>query len=128
MYTRLDSNKVSVFEYETAKGRLYVEHAYPRDTVPTPRACIDVNLVLETVSSQLLQNGNWINIIGYVQGGPEIRGKSKKTRPGTWHAYSEPEVQGVLIWDASNIRVEDYQITLEEQRRVQSQIRHLHET
>lgn len=122
------SDAVSVFDYETAKGCLHVEHAYPHNVVPTPRAYVDVNLVLETVSSKLLQSGSWVNLIGYVKSEPIVRGRPKRTRPDPMEVHSVPEIQAVLLWDAGIIRAEDYESTMEEQRSVQKQIRHLHET
>ena len=118
----------SVFEYDTTKGHLLVEHAYPADATPTPRGIVDVNLVLETIKGELLENGRWINVIGYVR---EIKqtqkaNSRKKTAATGVVAVNAPMVQAVLMWDAGAMRVNEYETTMEAQREAWKKTRHTH--
>jgi Telomere capping, CST complex subunit len=90
---------------------------------------VDVNLVIETVESGLLDNGSWVNVIGYVQGGPQLQNKAKTKRSGipSRNTGHKALVQAVLIWDAGAIKANEYEKTLEQQREARRKTRNLHE-
>lgn len=96
-----------------------LEHAYPKHVLPTPRVSVDVNLILETVDTSVLRTGAWVNMIGYTRVmGP----KSRKGKAKLRQSRNEiPFMQAILIWSAGAVRIEDYEITLEEQRSVKKQ-------
>lgn len=108
-------------DYDVAKGRLLLEHAYPKQARPTPRVCVDVNLILESVHPLALSRGSWINIIGYTQETSlQNRKKSEQLQPRKDEVVL---VQAILIWNAGSLRIEDYEITIEDQRAAQRQLR-----
>ena len=110
------------------KGHLLVEHAYPTDAKPTPRAVVDVNLVLETIKGEILENGRWINVIGYVRSGKErYDRRKKKADVSRKDMIQDVLVQAVLIWDAGIMRPQDYEKTMEAQREAWKTTRHVHE-
>ncbi len=119
----------SVFEYDATKGQVHVEHAYPVTMTPTPRAVIDVNLVLETFQGDMLENGRWINVIGYVKGRQQTQETStgRSLEADLPHLLEIVLVQAVLVWDAGAMRVDEYEKTVEAQREVWRKTRHLHE-
>lgn len=90
---------------------------------------VDVNLVLETVQSELLHNGSWVNVLGYVQGGPQMqtKAKTKRSEIPPSNIGREAMVQAVLIWDAGAIRANEYEKTMEQQREAWRKTGHLHD-
>jgi len=100
-----------VTEYNTHQGSLTVEHAYPEDAQPTPRATVDVRLVLETVTARDLQVGRWLNIIGYIVSDPWAR-KRKRLSVSNSLTTEETLVQAILIWNAGAIRLANYEPVL----------------
>jgi hypothetical protein len=118
----------SVFEYNSGKGQLTVEHAYPYDAASTPRAVIDVNVILEITNSQLLRNGSWINVIGYVQHVPDVQGRRQQRGGSTGESRDDQltVLQAVLVWDAGAIRVSEYEKVMEEHRKAQREARQVH--
>lgn len=120
-----DLTHSSVVDYDIVKGQLVLEHAYPSHIRPIPRVSVDVKLILETVDASLLRTGAWVNIIGYSRlTGPKSRRNKAKTQQGS--RVEIPSMQAVLMWPAGALRVEDYEITLEEQRSAQKQSKSLH--
>lgn len=88
--------------YDEQKGHLLVEHAYPSTGSPIPTAHIDVNVVLETTKPSTLQDGTWINVMGYLRRVASRDSMNHKNLP-------PPLVQAVLIWNAGGIDVEEYE-------------------
>lgn len=115
----------STVDYEVETGRLLVEHAYPRDAVPTPRAYVDVNLVLETLTQNLLQRGAWLNVMGYVKDGQSSTNR-KRQHPTVIENECEMLVQAILVWDAAPIDARVYEKTIEMQRQARKDTRNLH--
>ncbi|KIW28665.1 uncharacterized protein PV07_08308 [Cladophialophora immunda] len=109
-----------IVRYDATKGQILLEHAYPRNASSTPRIWVDVNLVLENVKPALLDPGTWINAIGYTRA-PTLQ--TEKRSGKTLQDVHDPVfMQAVLIWDAIAVRIEDYEDTLEDQRRVRRQL------
>lgn len=109
-----------VVQYDTTKGRLLLEHAYPKNAHPIPHIFVDTELVLESTPPSLYQQGSWINIIGYVRN-PDLH--NRKRRDNLSNGKSEiVSVQAILIWDAGALRTGDYEDILEEQRLAQRQL------
>jgi len=90
---------------------------------------VDVNLILETVKSELLENGRWVNVIGYVQSTAQAHSRVKRRTPEADGHKDQREVmvQAVLMWDAGAIRANEYEKTMEAQREAWRKTRHLHQ-
>ncbi|EXJ85840.1 hypothetical protein A1O1_06209 [Capronia coronata CBS 617.96] len=109
-----------VVDYDSLSGRLLLEHAFPKAAQPGPHALIDVNLILESTPSSVLERGRWVNVIGYVQNAHQGGRKRKATQ---LHNKDLPVfVQAILMWDAGPLRIADYEATLEEQIQMHRQI------
>ena len=94
----------SVVAYDVSRGTLVVEHAYPQNTLAPLRTTVDVNLVLETLPTQHLEIGGWLNVIGYVR-----RNQSKVGK----RSFGEVIViQALLLWSAGPIKVGEYERAL----------------
>lgn len=102
-------------DYDDSTGRLIVEHKYPRDTsskLPM-RAIVDINLLLDTIKTDALPTGSWINIIGYLQ--HTSLPKTRVSSSGRRRTVQDlPRVQAILMWNAGAVRVEEYEKTLED--------------
>lgn len=111
----------SIVDYDLGKGELLLEHAYPIHAHPVPRISVDINLVLESTHSSALQQGSWINVIGYTRVS-RTRGRPKKqSLPGT--RIEGVSLQAILIWSAGSLRIGEYEATLEEQRLLQQRLK-----
>ncbi|EHY55385.1 hypothetical protein HRR83_008830 [Exophiala dermatitidis] len=109
-----------VVGYDTLNGRLLLEHAYPKNKQPAPRASVDINLILETTPSSTLEKGRWLNIIGYIQ---NTHGHSRRLK-ARLACSTDPvvSVQAILLWDAGPLRLADYEATLQGQSQLRKQL------
>lgn len=98
----------SVTSYSIASGTLCVGHLYPRDTNVT--ALVDVNLLLETLTSEITRIGEFVNIIGYVT---SLRGP-RKTKAED-HEPMRVSVQALLVWPTGPMDIQKYEKSLEAQ-------------
>ncbi|KPI41061.1 uncharacterized protein AB675_8055 [Cyphellophora attinorum] len=107
MSSYLSSASASILEYDVEQGRLCVEHAFPADAHPTPKAYIDMNVVLGSMKRQDLGIGMWLNTVGYVR--PSLEDSS-----GALPSLVQiPIVQAVMMWPAGSLNVQRYETTLQ---------------
>ncbi|EXJ84975.1 hypothetical protein A1O3_05650, partial [Capronia epimyces CBS 606.96] len=105
-----------VVEYDSLRGRLLLEHTYPKNAHPIPRASVDVNLVLESTPSSALERGRWINVIGYTQ---STHHRFRKRKADSAHVPDQAvPLQAILIWDAGPLRIADYETALEDHSQI----------
>ncbi|KAL8651603.1 MAG: hypothetical protein Q9226_004632 [Calogaya cf. arnoldii] len=122
-----------VSQYDPTTGTLCLEHAYPASSTNTNvTAAVDVNLLLETLKCTDTQVGEWVNVMGYVQGAEEGKGgknqedkggkKNKGFRRGGDKEASEGKVvklQAVMLWSAEGVKVWEYEKALEMRRKLE---------
>lgn len=58
---------VSVRQYDVSTGNLILEHNYPRRKTEPEFVSVDINAVLQDVTSEELRVGAWLNVLGYVR-------------------------------------------------------------
>ncbi|KND89743.1 hypothetical protein TOPH_05687 [Tolypocladium ophioglossoides CBS 100239] len=96
-----------VTSYSTASASLTVGHRHPKGTNVT--VSVNVELVLETLRSELTRIGEWVNVIGYVTAKPKdpaaISGGA-----GVPSAY----IQALLLWPTGPLDVQQYEKRFEE--------------
>lgn len=65
---------------------------------------MDVNLVLEGLKSELIQVGEWVNVIGYVT-------ETLTARRGRFSEPSEQtvRVQALLLWKSGPLDIQQYE-------------------
>ncbi|OOQ82400.1 hypothetical protein PEBR_39187 [Penicillium brasilianum] len=56
-----------VRQYDVNTGNLILEHNYPRSKIEAESVSVDVNAVLEDLTSEQLRVGAWLNVIGYIR-------------------------------------------------------------
>ncbi|KAL8756875.1 MAG: hypothetical protein Q9199_002634 [Rusavskia elegans] len=107
-----------VSQYDPTTGTLCLDHASPASSANAAvTAAVDVNLVLETLKCTDTQVGEWVNVMGYVQGVEVEKGgkKTKAVRHGGGKEASEGKVvklQAVMLWSAGAVKVWEYEKAL----------------
>lgn len=108
--------------YTISTGRLVLEHNYPRTKSDPPAVSVDINALVESLTSEVLRVGAWVNVVGYVRdagypslslsAGDGLAGvdKSKMTRP----VY----VEAVMVFPAGPVALGEYERVLREARNV----------
>ncbi len=91
--------------YSSASGILTLQHQHPRDT--GVEALVDVTLILESIKSEHVRVGEWVNIIGYISAiaHPSPAKPSNQVR-------SEVHIQAMLLWSAAALDIQEYERTL----------------
>jgi hypothetical protein len=56
-----------VRQYNVGIGHLILEHNYPRSREEPSTVSVDINAVLEDLTSEELRVGSWLNVLGYVR-------------------------------------------------------------
>lgn len=104
----------SLASYDVSTGLLVLEHAFPSDAPHVPCVKVDITLVLESIESEMLQPGTWLNIIGYID-----RSALRKNRvlgsELTWGQTERGSVQALVVWSAGALRIGDYERILMQQ-------------
>ena len=54
-------------QYNVNIGHLVLEHNYPRNKEEPNTVSVDINAVLEDLTSEELRVGSWLNVLGYVR-------------------------------------------------------------
>ena len=102
----------SVIDYDVSRGVLLLHHAYTPGETPVPLVEVDVQLVLESITRHDLQQGAWLNVVGYVRRSEEQQ-KSKKAPDA--HASNMAQglrIQAILLWDAGAVLIREYEKVL----------------
>jgi hypothetical protein len=101
-----------VHEYKIETATLVLKGEY--DFTPNaPQHLIifaGIHNVLESIKSDLLQVGAWVNIVGYVKPPTHVHvaAPSRKRRKSS-KMLSIPTLEVLLIWSAGAIKLTDYQ-------------------
>lgn len=84
-----------------------------------------MNIVLDTAKRELMHDGRWLNVIGYVRSRSASETKSTEARESAAVSpdASLPVVQAVLLWDAGAIDIKKYETILQEQMAVRTRAR-----
>lgn len=81
-----------------AVGHLILEHKYHRQTEPDNTViAVDINPLLETVTSEELRVGAWINVLGYVRKQRQIPGEN------------EEYIEAVMVFPAGAVALGEYE-------------------
>ncbi|KAF1808414.1 hypothetical protein P152DRAFT_385522, partial [Eremomyces bilateralis CBS 781.70] len=89
-----------VQSYDPAKG-LILGHNCQSRLGAQVSAVVEISHLLPDISPQLLQVGEWVNVIGYVQ-----------ENPGNTSFKPEPQhvpIQAVMLWSAGAIDIAEYE-------------------
>ena len=100
----------SVTKYSSATGILHLEHAYPASTVKDNRsvtALVDVDLLIGNLKATNVQAGEWVNVIGYVQG--DTSDGNKDGMQAGNKVVVEVKVQAMMLWSAGQVELREYE-------------------
>ncbi|RAK88115.1 hypothetical protein BO79DRAFT_196167 [Aspergillus costaricaensis CBS 115574] len=107
--------------YNIQTGHLILEHNYPRQKPPQepPSVAVDINAVLETVTSQELSVGAWVNVLGYVR-------RYRRSDDDSAVSESNPNpvyVEAVMVFPAGAVALGEYERILQEALGVERRVR-----
>lgn len=85
---------------------------------------MDVNLLLSTLKTTDTQRGEWVNVVGYVEGRTTKSGPEGRAQKGGPDKVVGVKVQAIMLWSAGDVKVEEYEKTLEERKHVQEEMQH----
>lgn len=97
-----------VHEYKIDSGTLVLKGEYGASTSYKSTVFAGIHNVLESVESDLLQVGAWVNIVGYVRAPTQITASSSRRRKSS-KMISIPAVEVLMIWSAGAIELTGYQ-------------------
>ena len=108
--------------YNIQTGHLILEHNYPRQKPPLepPSVAVDINAVLETVTSEELSVGAWVNVLGYV------RRNRRRDDDDSAVPESSPNpvyVEAVMLFPAGAVALGEYERILQEALGVERRMR-----
>ncbi|KAL3424658.1 telomere length regulation ten1 [Phlyctema vagabunda] len=69
---------------------------------------VDIDLLLTTLKSSDVQQGEWVHVIGYVKDRP-FSTKTKSSKAVT----SQVAVQAIVLWSAGSFRLDNYEKSLD---------------
>ncbi|CAO1602986.1 hypothetical protein XANCAGTX0491_006580 [Xanthoria calcicola] len=114
-----------VSRHDPKTGTLCLEHAYPASTAKARvTAAVDVNLLLEILKCTDTQVGEWVNVMGYVQGSEPEKGGKKFNGVGRQGGNQANEgtvvkLQAVMLWSAGGVKVGEYEKALGRRKEVE---------
>ncbi|KAK7415904.1 hypothetical protein QQZ08_012199 [Neonectria magnoliae] len=92
----------SVTFYSTVSGYLSLGHLYPRGTNVT--VVVDVNLILESLTSEKTRIGEHVNVIGYITSKRPPHGQDTPHREAP-----QVSVQAVMLWSTGPMDIHTYE-------------------
>lgn len=88
----------SVRTYNVTTGHLILEHNYPRQKRSRDAVIkVDINPLLETVTSEELRVGAWLNVLGYV--------RRKEQSSGV----REDSIEAIMVFQAGAVALGEYE-------------------
>lgn len=85
---------------------------------------MDVNLLLSTLKTTDTQRGEWVNVVGYVDGRITKSRLESRAQKGRLDEVVGVKVQAIMLWSAGDVKVGEYEKTLEERKHVQEEMQH----
>ena len=86
---------------------------------------MDVKILLETLKTTDTQIGEWVNVMGYVEG-HDKGSKPGKERVGRRMDVGFAKVQAIMLWSAGSVNLGEYEQAVSERKKVESETRLSH--
>lgn len=136
LYTNRYHTDSSVRQYNVTEGHLILEHNYPRDK-DANTVSVDINAVLEDVTSEQLRVGAWLNVLGYVRdaqspstsfSSSQLDAQSQQSQQSNETPFAKPlntvpsrpvYIDAVLIFPAGAIALGEYERILRSEQDVE---------
>ncbi|EAW08091.1 nuclear telomere cap complex subunit Ten1 [Aspergillus clavatus NRRL 1] len=106
---------LSVRTYHIPTGHLLLEHNYPRGK--SARVAVDINAVLDSVTSEELRVGSWVHVLGYVR-----RYINESNAPFAAKIAGPVYVDAVVVFSAGAIVLGDYERILRDAQEVDRRV------
>ena len=106
----------SVTQYSTKSGMLCLQHSQLsalHEPFSVMVVVVDVNLLVGSLKTTDTQIGEWVNVVGYVDG---------RVKEGT---RVEVMVKALMLWSAGAINVSEYEAAVEGRKEHEQQCRRL---
>ncbi|RMJ21102.1 hypothetical protein PHISP_08030 [Aspergillus sp. HF37] len=108
--------------YAISTGHLVLEHNYPRTKSDPPSVSVDINALVESLTSEVLRVGAWVNVVGYLRdaGYPSLSLSAGEGLAGA-DASKMPRpvyVEAVMVFAAGPVALGEYERVLREARNV----------
>ncbi|KAI9735840.1 MAG: hypothetical protein M1834_001305 [Cirrosporium novae-zelandiae] len=94
-----------VEHYSNDTGELVLKHDLQNSQAPNVFACVNIDLVLSSMTWSDFSIGEWINIVGYIV-------EAKNGRKSS--TIKRVDVQAILLWSAGAINLVEYEESLRE--------------
>lgn len=101
-----------VHEYKVDSGTLVLRAEYAANAARNLTVFAGIGNVLESVKSELLQVGAWVNIVGYVKPHTQVSAtlsRRRRSSSSSSRILSIPTVEVLMIWSAGAIELSGYQ-------------------
>jgi len=99
--------KYSVERYSQSSGSALLNHNYPASS-PSVTARVQLDHVLESITPTMTQVGAWLNVVGTIR----KSGRRSRRRKGD-SAHVEVNVDAIMVWEAENLKLDDYEKAVE---------------
>ncbi|PWY76282.1 hypothetical protein BO70DRAFT_318502 [Aspergillus heteromorphus CBS 117.55] len=105
--------------YHVRTGHLVLEHNYPprKASQEPPSVSVDINAILETVTSEELRVGAWVNVLGYV------RRRRRRSIAEKRETASSVYVEAVMLFAAGAVSLGEYERILQDSLEVERRVR-----
>jgi hypothetical protein len=120
----------SVTNYNVATGHLSLEHNYPRKTSNV--VSVDINGILEDITSEALRVGAWLNVVGYVREIETVQPTSSFSsnedvnQPNESSSKVPPRpvyIEAIMVFPAGAIALGEYERILRNSQNVEQMIK-----
>lgn len=116
-------------QYNVGIGHLILEHNYPRSREEPSTVSVDINAVLEDLTSEELRVGSWLNVLGYVRDStpPATSFSSQQSSQSNeaFPAKVAPRpvyIEAVMVFSAGAIALGEYERILRNAQDVERRI------
>ena len=106
--------RYSITNYDVPSATLKLDHHYPAESATTVSALVDIRSLVESIETSELQDGSWINVVGYFTGVSAIQTREKRhSKVEKTAKRTVVKIEAVMIWSAGSFRIEDYEKSLQ---------------
>ncbi|KAJ5677639.1 uncharacterized protein N7477_003272 [Penicillium maclennaniae] len=119
-----------VRQYNVNIGHLVLEHHYPRNRKESSVVSVDINAVLEDLTSEELRVGSWLNVLGYVRD-TTPQPASSSSQEGSQQSNETPparlpprpvSIEAVMVFPAGAIALGEYERILRNAQDVERRV------
>ncbi|KAJ5172140.1 hypothetical protein N7492_004733 [Penicillium capsulatum] len=119
-----------VRQYDISVGHLTLEHNYPRNRTESGAVSVDINAVLESLKSEDMRVGAWLNVLGYVRESTPPASSFSSSQTSSQQSAEMPArvsprpvyIEAVMVWPAGAIALGEYERILRNAQDIESRM------